>query len=551
MDINGTLSVSPEETTTYTITATGPGGTATASATLTVTYPLPTVGFSANPASILIGTSSTLSWNTTNADTVVIDNGIGSVDVNGSTTVSPSETTTYTIMVTGPGGAASSTATVSVYGPPSVNLSATPDSIQPGESSTLEWSSTYVNSCIIEPGIGTVPATGSITISPAETTVYTITATGSGGTATSSATIFVIYPQPAATLTANPDSIAAGETTMLIWSSTNADTVTIDNGIGSVPLNGSITVSPTETTTYTLTGEGPGGAVTSSATVSVTSSISISITSPSDGETIYRPDTMVKGIINNPDGIEIGINVNGTLAIVYGYQFVANHVPLEPGENIITAAATDANGNTSQASIAVVNEATDAYITILTNNEAGISPLEIMLWVNGTFSFTDPSLSYTGPGSLEIADSSDENEYNASMMDPGIYYITTEITADNSNTYTDSIAIAVLDKTQVDAVLTAKWSGMKTALVDGNIDTALNYFSDTSKEKYREIFEALGPRLPEVSSAMRDIEMINVDDKIAKYRIKKEEILQGQPYDITYFIYFSKNPDGIWKIKSY
>ena len=45
------------------------------------------------------------------------------------------------------------------------------------------------------------------------------------------------------------------------------DTVTIDQGIGEVGLNDSTTVSPTETTTYTITAEGPGGTAADSAMV--------------------------------------------------------------------------------------------------------------------------------------------------------------------------------------------------------------------------------------------------------------------------------------------
>ncbi|MBN1841374.1 MAG: hypothetical protein JW883_03705 [Deltaproteobacteria bacterium] len=112
------MPVSPAETTTYTITATGPGGTATDSVTVTVTSTTPTVTISANPESIQIGESSTLSWTSTNAQTAHIDNGIGVVSVNGSTIVSPEHTTTYTITVTGPTGSASAQATVSVTGNP-------------------------------------------------------------------------------------------------------------------------------------------------------------------------------------------------------------------------------------------------------------------------------------------------------------------------------------------------------------------------------------------------------------------------------------------------
>jgi sugar lactone lactonase YvrE len=65
---------------------------------------------------------------------------------------------------------------------------------------------------------------------------------------------------------ATPAVIAPGGTVTLTWSSTGGTFAAIE-GIGSVPLSGSRTVSPGTTTTYTLTVIGPGG--TSTATASV------------------------------------------------------------------------------------------------------------------------------------------------------------------------------------------------------------------------------------------------------------------------------------------
>jgi RHS repeat-associated protein len=75
--------------------------------------------------------------------------------------------------------------------------------------------------------------------------------------------------EPIVTLIADPENIQIGESSTLTWTSTNAETVTIDQGIGDVELNGSMSVSPTETTTYTITAQGPGGSATDTATVTV------------------------------------------------------------------------------------------------------------------------------------------------------------------------------------------------------------------------------------------------------------------------------------------
>ncbi|MDE3178566.1 MAG: peptidoglycan-associated lipoprotein Pal [Acidobacteriota bacterium] len=78
----------------------------------------PTVTLSAEPSTIEKGQSSTLSWTSTNATTLNLQPGIGSVQAQGSTTVTPDESTTYTITATGPGGTATDSARVTVTVPP-------------------------------------------------------------------------------------------------------------------------------------------------------------------------------------------------------------------------------------------------------------------------------------------------------------------------------------------------------------------------------------------------------------------------------------------------
>jgi peptidoglycan-associated lipoprotein len=78
----------------------------------------PTVTLQASPTSVNKGESSTLSWNSTDATELSIAPEVGAVTAQGSTKVSPADSTTYTITASGPGGSATATATVSVNAPP-------------------------------------------------------------------------------------------------------------------------------------------------------------------------------------------------------------------------------------------------------------------------------------------------------------------------------------------------------------------------------------------------------------------------------------------------
>ena len=84
---------------------------------------------------------------------------------------------------------------------------------------------------------------------------------------------------PTAKLSVTPSVISAGDQTTLRWETSDATTVTIDNGVGSVPTVGVKAVTPTTTTTYHLTATGPGGSADASATVTVNPPPAVSVPS--------------------------------------------------------------------------------------------------------------------------------------------------------------------------------------------------------------------------------------------------------------------------------
>jgi len=66
-------------------------------------------------------------------------------------------------------------------------------------------------------------------------------------------------PVPTISITANPATINAGQSTTIAWTSQNANMVTIEPGIGAVAANGMQQVMPNQTVTYTARATGPGG----------------------------------------------------------------------------------------------------------------------------------------------------------------------------------------------------------------------------------------------------------------------------------------------------
>jgi hypothetical protein len=76
---------------------------------------------------------------------------------------------------------------------PNINsFSADKTDIYPGQSITLEWNTARANSIDIQPGIGKVGPSGSLTLSPNQTCDYILTATNEAGSTTASVLVTVM-----------------------------------------------------------------------------------------------------------------------------------------------------------------------------------------------------------------------------------------------------------------------------------------------------------------------------------------------------------------------
>lgn len=274
---SGSTTVSPTVTTTYTLTATNATSTQTQTATVVVNPLQARVLFcTATPMNITVGESATISYQTQNATSVSVNQGVGAVAANGSFPVSPKTTTTYTITANGAGGTTdtcSVAVTVSLGQVPRIiNFSAVPATINAGDKSTLVWDVENATSVTITPGLGSVSLNGSQVVTPAATTTYTLTATNAAGSVNASTTVNVnVIPPPIITsFTANPNPSPSPTSAVLLSCQTqNATSVTMA-GILFLPGTSMYYVHPTQNTTYTCIATGQNGAtVTQSVTVTV------------------------------------------------------------------------------------------------------------------------------------------------------------------------------------------------------------------------------------------------------------------------------------------
>jgi peptidoglycan-associated lipoprotein len=88
---------------------------------------------------------------------------------------------------------------------PTATLTADPATIQPGQSSTLKWTTENADDVTLDGN--KVNASGSQTVSPTQTTTYHLTAKSAGGTQDATAQVTVVQPTPAPTPAPTPPPI--------------------------------------------------------------------------------------------------------------------------------------------------------------------------------------------------------------------------------------------------------------------------------------------------------------------------------------------------------
>lgn len=146
----------------------------------------------AAPAAISAGATSTIGWTASNFDTLTLDPGGVDVTALTETIVSPAASTTYILSAVKDDVTVMSEVTVVVDELPEINLfSGNELLVAPGESTMLTWDVSGADAVTISPEPGAVSAVGNIVVSPAVTTIYTLTATNETGSVDASVEVLV------------------------------------------------------------------------------------------------------------------------------------------------------------------------------------------------------------------------------------------------------------------------------------------------------------------------------------------------------------------------
>lgn len=166
------------------------------------------------------------------------------------------------------------------------NFFASPSPIEVGGTSSLTWESENADACTItnsnDATAEDVAATGSLDVTPEVSTDYTLTCNNRDFEATQTASVVVNLAVAISSFEADAASIDRGASAELSWATENAVGCTLDSGEGEegVDATGAMTVTPEETTTYTLRCTGFPEAVEESVEITVVGITNFTTTAP-------------------------------------------------------------------------------------------------------------------------------------------------------------------------------------------------------------------------------------------------------------------------------
>jgi gliding motility-associated-like protein len=248
---NNPLILSPLVSTTYSVTGTTPQGCTGFADIYVIVHPIPAIGISALATAICDMASATLT---------------GSSDIPGTTwewntgqiinpiSVSPNAVTTYTLLGTSPAGCQDSAMIqVTVYPLPSLTLSSSSSAICPGESAILTVNSDINGTTWLW---NTGSSQSSLTVTPAVSTLYSVTGVSPDGCTASAQMSILVNPLPFLNITASATEICdQASATLYALSNISGTTWLWNTGQQS----DSISVSPGTTSLFTVIGTTPEG----------------------------------------------------------------------------------------------------------------------------------------------------------------------------------------------------------------------------------------------------------------------------------------------------
>lgn len=298
--------------------------------------------------------------------------------------------------------------------------------------------------------------------------------------------------------------------------------------------------------TFTLAAvDAAGNRATAAVRLTLASDVRIVVTSPADGASATGSRISVVGTFDGP--ANTGISVNGVVASTYGNRFVAV-IPLEVGTNPITVSGRSQDGASTSVSLAVTT-GTPPLVDLDISPRSGIAPfpVEVRVPTIPDRISAQTQIDFDGDGIVDQTLYGFETTATYTFTTPGIY--NTRITLNDyaGGYYTWTMPVVVQRVQDLDRKLQEIILGMIAKLRSGDVEGALLAYDGGMVERYREMFQEMGPDLPTIAGKLGTIADGTIFGDFAEYVIVRDTS-NGRR---VFLVYLVLGQDGVWRIRQF
>ncbi len=283
-----------------------------------------------------------------------------------------------------------------------------------------------------------------------------------------------------------------------------------------------------------------------SVTVNLTLNVGIAIHSPVGGAVINDFSVLVTGQFDTSIATEVGINVNGYVALQSGDEF-ALLVPVDAQTTGLTAILTDLTGIVRAThTIPITPQPPTGKIALSFKASAVIALVSepVGFTLSSRNSISQVELDGNGDGTIDFTGSTLRG-VTVTFAQSGLYFPSVRVTESSGVVRTATAMVQIFDQIQLNTALQAKWAAMKNALRQGNISAALPYIVARRRTTYQNMFNSLTIPFADIDQILANINFVRVRGVDAEYEMSI--VKGGSQY--SYMVLFSLDEDGVWRIK--
>ncbi|MBI5561462.1 MAG: PKD domain-containing protein [Deltaproteobacteria bacterium] len=316
-----------------------------------------------------------------------------------------------------------------------------------------------------------------------------------------------------------------------------------------------VTIRPSNALTARVEGK-PGGFIRVSV-VCASGCMDVKITESASPGPLDNPETMVKGMITGANGGS-GVSLSASFAELHGMSLPAETsgdrfaglAPLQPGENTVTAIATDDCGQKAADTVTLAGTSGEWPLSLDASPSSGVLPDTGALRVNMTANALNNKVAANYSWDVDGDGIADHEglvltAVSADYGAPGLYFPKVTMTDAQGNASSAVKVVNVMSRTALDAALRAKWDAMRSNLAAGKVEKAVGYIAEQARPMFRYNFALMSTKLPLITQDMGPLSFVKAAENSAFYEMTATQ--DGKT--LSFHIEFARDKDGVWRIR--